>query len=351
MAAMLGLGIMRTAFMAAEDDEKRQSMAEVARVLYDAIDKDRKPRDIVTMKSLWNATAILMATQGSTNGILHLPAIAHEMGLEWGPEDFEQVRAKVPVLCDMKPSGKYMAVHLQQAGGLEQVARILLDHDCLYGDCMTITGQTIAEQLAHVPSEPRADQDVIRPWSNPVYPTGHLKFLRGNLAPDWCIAKTAGIKDRKFTGPARVFDSEDECNAAIRAQKVTKGDVVVIRYEGPVAGPGMPEMLGPTSELIGQGLLDSVALFTDSRFSGGSWGWIVAHASPEAALGGPIALVKDGDLITLDADSGTVHLHVSDEELERRRSEWKAPKPRYTDGFLALYAKHVSSPTKGCVLT
>jgi dihydroxy-acid dehydratase len=349
--AALGLGLLHTPLLAAVDPEKLDSMAESARVLKSAIERDLKPRDIVTLKSLWNSTAAVMATQGSTNAALHLPAIAHAAGLKWTLDDFELVREKVPVLCDLKPSGRYMAVDFHCAGGLPQVMKILLHHGVIFGDCMTISGSTIAEELLGVPTEPRSDQDVIRPWSNPIYPTGHLRRLRGNLAPEGCVAKTAGIKEPRFTGPARVFDSEQESIDAILRHTIKAGDVIVIRYEGPKGGPGMPEMLTPTSALIGQGLLDSVALITDARFSGASWGWIVAHVVPEAFVGGPIALLRDGDMITLDSEDGLIQVKVSDDELNKRRAAWKQPTPRYSDGILARYARHVTSASEGAILS
>jgi dihydroxy-acid dehydratase len=348
--AALGLSLINSPLMAAEDQEKLDSVAESARVLKKAIEMDLKPRDIVTRKSIWNAVAAVMATQGSTNAVLHILAIAKAARIKWTLDDFEGVRRKVPVLCDLKPSGRYMAVDFHRVGGVKQVLRMLLDHGVLHGECMTITGRTLAEELSEVPSEPPSDQEVIRPWSNPMYKTGHLKVLKGNLAPEGCIAKTSGIKEPRFTGPARVFDSEQDVIKAILGKKIKAGDVIVIRYEGPKGGPEMPEMLTPTSALIGQGLLDSVALITDARFSGGSWGWLVGHVTPEAAVGGTIALVRNGDSITLDADKGLIQLNVTNAEIKRRRAAWKPRKPRYKDGILAEYAAHVSSASEGAVL-
>lgn len=351
VAAGIGLSQIDAATMTAEGQEKLDSVAEAARFLKKAIEVNRKPRDIVTRKSIWNAVAAFYATQGSTNAVLHILAIAKAAGVKWRLEDFERVRRKTPVLCDLKPSGRYMAVDLHRAGGMKQVLKMLLDHGVLHGDCMTITGRTMAEELSDVPSEPRSDQDVIRPWSNPMYKTGHVKVLKGNFAPDGCVAKTAGIKELCFVGPARVFNSEHDAIEAILGKKIKAGDVIVIRYEGPKGGPGMPEMLTPTSALIGQGLLNSVALVTDARFSGATWGWVVAHVVPEAFVGGTIALVKNGDLITLDANKGSIHLHVSAKELAVRRRKWKQPKPRYKDGILAEYAARVSSAREGAVRT
>ena len=291
-----------------------------------------------------------MATGGSTNAVLHYLAIAAAAGVKWTIDDFERVRRKVPVLCDLKPSGRFVAVDFHRAGGLPQVMKILLDHDRLDGDCMTVTGRTLAQELADVPSQPRADQEVIRPWDKPLYARGHLSILKGNLSTEGCVAKTSGIKQPKFIGPARVFDSEPACLKAILARKIKPGDVIVIRYEGPKGGPGMPEMLSPTAALVGQGLLDSVALITDGRFSGGSWGWLVGHVAPEAFVGGTIALVKDGDTITLDRDKRLIHVDVPVKELAARRKKWKAPKPRYRDGILAEYASHVSSASQGAIV-
>ncbi len=348
--AALGLSLLDSPLMAAEDDEKLDSTARSARVLVQAIEKDLKPRDIINRKSLSNAVAVVMATGGSTNAVLHFLAIAKAAGVKWDIDDFERVARRTPVLCDLKPSGRFVAVDFHRAGGVPQVLKTLLEHDRIDGNCMTITGRTLAEELADVPSEPSTDQEVIRPWSNPLYGRGHLSILKGNLSSEGCVAKTSGIKQPKFTGPARVFDSEPACLKAVLAKKIKPGDVVVIRYEGPKGGPGMPEMLSPTAALVGQGLLDSVALVTDGRFSGGSWGWIVGHVSPEAFIGGTIALVRDGDLITLDRDKRLIELHVPAKELAARRKKWKAPKSRYKDGILAEYARHVSSASVGAVV-
>ena len=348
-ASALGLGLLESPLMAAEDPEILDSVGRAAKVLVNAIEKNLKPRDIINRKSLANAVALVMATGGSTNAVLHFLAIAKAAGVKWEIEDFERVARRTPVLCDLKPSGRFVAVDFHRAGGVPQVLRMLLDHDRLDGDCITITGRTLAEELANVPSEPRGDQEVIRPWSKPLYGRGHLSILKGNLSPEGCVAKTSGIKEPEFTGPARVFDSEQDCLNAILARKIKAGDVIVIRYEGPKGGPGMPEMLSPTAALIGQGLLDSVALITDGRFSGGSWGWLVGHVAPEAFVGGAIALVKNGDSITLDRTKRLIQLNVSQKELAARRKKWKAPKPRYKEGILAEYARHVSSASKGAI--
>jgi dihydroxy-acid dehydratase len=345
----VGLSLPYSSTMAAEDEEKRESAAESMRVLVEAVKKDLKPRDIVTRKSIENAIAVIMATGGSTNGVLHWLAIAHAAGVPWTLDDFERVRERTPVLCDLKPSGRYVAVDLHRAGGIPQVMKMLLAHGLIHGDCMTITGKTVAENLADVPEEPRADQDVIRPWSNPRYKEGHLAILRGNLAPDGCVAKITGLKSPAITGPARVFDSEPAAMDAILADRIKAGDVVIIRYEGPKGGPGMREMLSPSSALIGKGLGESVGLITDGRFSGGTWGMVVGHVTPEAFEGGAIALVKEGDSITIDAHRRLIQLNVPDAELAKRRAEWKQPAPRYTTGVLGKYAKLVHSASEGAV--
>jgi dihydroxy-acid dehydratase len=349
-AAALGLGLLESPLMAAEDPEILDSVGRAAKVLVNAIAADLKPRDIINRKSLSNAVAIVMATGGSTNAVLHFLAIAKAAGVKWDIEDFERIARRTPVLCDLKPSGRFVAVDFHRAGGVPQVMKMLLDQDRLYGDCVTITGRTVAEELADVPPQPRGDQDVIRRWESPVYQRGHLSILKGNLSTEGCVAKTSGIKHPTFTGPARVFDSEPACLKAILARKIKPGDVIVIRYEGPKGGPGMPEMLSPTAALVGQGLLDSVALITDGRFSGGSWGWLVGHVSPEAFVGGTIALVKNGDSITLDRAKRLIQLNVSTKELAARRKKWKVQKPRYKEGILAEYARHVSSASKGAIV-
>ena len=290
-----------------------------------------------------------MATGGSTNAVVHYLAIASAAEVEWSIDDFERVRQRVPVLCNLKPTGPYVATDFHRAGGVPQVLKILLNHGKLSGDCLTITGRTIAEELASVPDEPRKDQDVIRPWSNPVYPHGHLAILKGNLSPEGCVAKITGLKQKSITGPARVFDSEPTALEAILVKKIRPGDVVVIRYEGPKGGPGMQEMLAPTSAIIGQGLGESVGLITDGRFSGGTWGMVVGHIAPEAFVGGPIALVQEGDKITIDSDKRVIELHVPDKELATRRAKWKQPAPRYTRGVMGKYIKLVSTASKGAI--
>jgi dihydroxy-acid dehydratase len=335
--------------MASPDPEKADSAAESARVLVEAIKRDLKPRDIITRKSIENAIALVMATGGSTNAVLHYLAIASAAEVPWTIDDFERIRTKGPVLCDLKPSGRFVAVDFHQAGGVPQVLKVLLNHGVLHGDCITITGRTMAEELANVPDEPRADQEVIRPWSNPMYARGHLAILKGNLSPEGCVAKITGLKNPSITGPARVFDSESNVMDAIMAKKIQPGDVVVIRYEGPKGGPGMQEMLAPTSALIGQGLGESIGLITDGRFSGGTWGMVVGHVAPEAFVGGTIALVEEGDSITIDAHRLLVQLNVGDDELQRRRALWRPPKPRHTRGLLAKYRRLVSTASLGAI--
>ena len=345
----MGMSLPYSSTMAAEDDEKHASAARSAEVLVDAIRNQIRPRDIVTRKSIENAIAVIMAVGGSTNAVLHFLAIAHAAEVELTIDDFELMRGRVPVLCDLKPSGRYVATDLHKAGGVPQVMKMLLEHGLLHGDCVTISGQTIAEVLQDIPATPRKDQDVIRQWENPMYAHGHLAILKGNLSTEGCVAKITGVKTPKISGPARVFESEETCMAAILARQIQPGDVVVIRYEGPKGGPGMREMLSPTSALIGEGLGDSVGLITDGRFSGGTYGMVVGHVAPEAFVGGTIALVHEGDSITIDAEQRLLQLNVSEEELAKRRVNWKPPQPRYTRGVLAKYAKLVSTASRGAI--
>ncbi len=346
----LGISLPYSSTMANPHDEKVNSAAESARVLIEAVKKDIKPRDIVTKKAIENAVAVIMAIGGSTNAVLHFLAIAHTAGVEWTIDDFERVRERTPVLCDLKPSGEYLAVDLHRAGGIPQVMKMLLVAGLLHGDCLTISGQTIAEVLKDVPDEPRADQNVIRPINKPMYAQGHLAILKGNLSPEGCVAKITGLKNPVMTGPARVFDDEQSALAAILAGKIKAGDVMVLRYLGPKGGPGMPEMLAPTGALIGAGLGESVGLITDGRFSGGTWGMVVGHVAPEAAAGGNIAFIHEDDSITIDARQLLLQLNVSDAELEKRKLGWKAPAPRYTRGVQAKFAFNASSASKGAVL-
>ncbi len=346
----LGMSLPFSSTMANPHDEIVIHAKEAARVLVEAVKADLKPRDIVTRKSIENAVAVVMATGGSTNAVLHFLAIAHAGQVEWSIDDFERMRKRVPVLCDLKPSGQYLAVDLHRAGGIPQVMKVLLKAGLLHGDCMTITGKTVAENLAAVPDAPRADQNVIRPIDKPMYAQGHLAILKGNLSPEGCVAKITGLKNPVITGPARVFDDEQSAMAAILARKIVAGDVLVLRYLGPKGAPGMPEMLAPTGALIGQGLGESVGLVTDGRFSGGTWGMVVGHVAPEAYAGGNIALVQESDSITIDAHTLTLQLNVGDDELARRRAAWTQPTPRYTRGVLAKFANNASSASSGAVL-
>src|SRR5574341_537341 len=345
----MGLSLPYSSTMAAEDDEKKFSAARSGETLADAVRKGLNARKILTRKAFENAITVVMAIGGSTNAVLHLLAIAHAAEIPLSLDDFETIRARVPVLCDLKPSGKYVTTDLHQAGGIPQVMKMLLDHELLHGDALTVTGETIGDALKDVPSKPGRNQQVIRPWDDPVYAKGHLAILRGNLAPEGAVAKISGVKRRTMTGPARVFDSEEECLSAILSGHIKAGDLIVIRYEGPKGGPGMREMLAPTSAIIGAGLGDSVALITDGRFSGGTYGMVVGHVAPEAAVGGPIALVKEGDLITIDAGRELLQMDVWGEELSERRANWKPRPPRYTSGVLAKYARLVSSSSLGAV--
>jgi dihydroxy-acid dehydratase len=345
----LGMSVLGSSQMASPDAEKADSAATSARVLVNAIRNDIRPRDIITRKAIENAVTLVMATGGSTNAVLHYLAIASAAGVKWTIDDFERVRRKVPVLCDLKPSGRFVATDFHKAGGVPQVLKLLLAHGLLHGDCMTITGRTMAAELQDIPDSPRTDQEVIRPWDKPMYAHGHLAILKGNLAPEGCVAKITGLKNPSITGPARVFDSESACMKAIMARKIKAGDVIVIRYEGPKGGPGMQEMLAPTAALIGQGLGETVGLITDGRFSGGTWGMVVGHVAPEAFVGGSIGLVKEGDSITIDARKLLLQLNVAAKELAARRKKWRQPKPRYTTGLMAKYVKLVSTASKGAI--
>ena len=345
----MGLSLPYSSTMAAEDPEKAESAARSAEVLVQAVAKNIRPCDLLTREAFENAISVIMAVGGSTNSVLHLLAVARTAGVALTIDDFEMIRQRVPVICDLKPSGRYVTVDLHRAGGIPQVMKLLLDAGLLHGDCRTVEDRSLREVLAAVPSEPPADQDVIRPLSNPLYAKGHLAILKGNLAREGSVAKISGVKNPSITGPARVFESEEEALAAILAKRIHAGDVVVIRYEGPVGGPGMREMLAPTAAIIGEGLGDSVALITDGRFSGGTYGMVVGHVAPEAAVGGTIALVQEGDSITVDAHQLRIDLNVTDEELDRRRAAWVRPAPRYLTGVLGKYARQVSSSSLGAV--
>ena len=345
----LGMSLMGSSVMAAVDPEKTDSAGESGRVLVNAIKQNIRPRDIITKKSIENVVSLIMATGGSTNAVLHYLAIASAAEIDWTIDDFERIRQKTPVFCDLKPSGKYVGVDLHRAGGVPQVLKMLLVNGLLHGDCLTITGRTIEEELEHIPSEPSSDQDVIRPFDKPLYKQGHLAVLRGNLATEGCVAKITGLKNPVITGPARVFNSEKETMAAIMGGKINAGDVIVIRYEGPKGGPGMQEMLAPTSALIGAGLGESVGLLTDGRFSGATWGMVVGHVAPEAFVGGNIALVEEGDEITIDANNLLIEVKVSDDDLAMRRKAWKQPDPKFKRGLLAKYAHLVSTSSRGAI--
>lgn len=345
----MGMALPYSSTLANEDGEAVANAAEAARVLVDAVRHGRKPRDIITRKSIENAVSVIMAIGGSTNAVLHFLAIAHAAEVPWTIDDFEMVRKRVPVLCDLKPSGQFLTVDLHRAGGIPQVMKILLNAGLLHGDCMTISGKTIAEVLKDVPDQPPAGQTVIRTIPNAMYAQGHLAILKGNLSPEGCVAKITGLKNPVITGPARVFDSEDDAMVAIMARKIQHGDVVVIRYEGPKGGPGMREMLAPTSALVGQGLGETVGLITDGRFSGGTWGMVVGHVAPEAYVGGLIGLVQEGDSITIDAHKQLLQLNVADAEIEKRRKLWKQPAPRYSRGVLAKFGKLASTASRGAV--
>jgi len=345
----MGLSLPYSSTVAAEDKEATENAARSAAVLAKAIRKQILPRDILTRQAFENAIAVVMAVGGSTNAVLHLLAIAHAAEVRLSIDDFEVIRARTPVLCDLKPSGRYVATDLHRAGGIPQVMKMLLVHDRLHGDALTITGERIGDALKAVPNEPHSEQDVIRHWDDPLYPQGHLVILQGNLATEGAVAKITGVKNPKITGPARVFESEEGCQQAILSGRIRAGEVLVIRYEGPKGGPGMREMLAPTSAIIGAGLGDSVALITDGRFSGGTYGMVVGHVAPEAAVGGTIALVTEGDSITIDAEARLLQLNVAEAELARRRAAWLRPPSRYCRGVLAKYAALVSSSSVGAV--
>lgn len=345
----LGMSLPWSSTMANPDAETRDNAAESGRRLLHLIENDITPSKIMTREAFENAITVVMAVGGSTNAVLHLLAIAHSMGVDLTIDDFETIRRRTPLFADLKPSGKYVATDLHRVGGIPQVMKMLLNAGLLHGDCLTVTGKTVAENLADVPDAPSPDQDVLLPFDQPKTPQAHLAILRGNLAPDGAVAKISGLNTTTITGPARVYESEEAALAAILAGDIKAGDVVVIRNEGPVGGPGMREMLAPTSAIIGQGLADSVGLITDGRFSGGSYGLVVGHVAPEAAVGGPIGLVHEGDLITINAVQNLLQIEVSDEVLAERRAAWTPPEPSYRTGVLAKYAKLVSSASLGAV--
>ncbi len=344
-----GMSLPYSSSMAAEDQEKLDSAAESGRTLMKLIELDLKPRDILTRQAFENAISVVMAIGGSTNAVLHLLAIAHAAEVELTLDDFERIRGRVPHLADLKPSGAYVATDLHRVGGIPLIMKMLLQEGLLHGDCLTLTGKTVAQNLAEAPAQPPAGQDVVLPFDKPKYATGQMTILRGNLAPEGGVAKTSGVEVPHMTGPARIFESEEDCLEAILDDRIRAGDVIVVRYEGPKGGPGMREMLAPTSAIIGKGLGGSVGFITDGRFSGGTFGMVVGHVAPEAQVGGPIALVQEGDSITIDAEKHLLQLNVEQAELDRRRSEWKAPPIKYRSGVLAKYAKLVSSASNGAV--
>ena len=345
----MGLSLPHSSTMAAEDEEKAESAARSGEVLVEAIKSNIRPLDLLTREAFENAISVIMAVGGSTNSVLHLLAIARTAGVDLNIDDFEMIRERVPVICDLKPSGRFVTVDLHQAGGIPQVMKLLLDAGLLHGQCRTIEGKTLEELLANIPSTPPEGQEVIRPLSNPLYAKGHLAILKGNLAIEGAVAKISGIKTPVLTGPARVFESEEDCLASIIGKQIHAGDVIVIRQEGPVGGPGMREMLAPTAAIVGQGLGDKVALITDGRFSGGTYGLVVGHVAPEAAVGGAIGLVVEGDSITVDANQNLLQLNVNEAELERRRNMWLGHTPKYKTGILGKYARLVSSSSRGAV--
>ena len=345
----MGMSLPHSSTMAAEDDEIHVSAAASGTALLGLLETDLTPRKIMTKKAFENGIAVVMAIGGSTNAVLHLMAVAHAAGVNLTLEDFERIRERTPHVVDLKPSGKYVATDLHRVGGIPLVMKMLLDHGLLHGDPLTVTGKTVAENLRNVSGTPPAGQNVVLPFETPKYPQGHLAILSGNLATEGSVAKISGLKHTSITGPARVFDSEEACMAAIMSDHIRAGDVLVIRYEGPRGGPGMREMLSPTSAIIGKGLGDSVGLITDGRFSGGTYGLVVGHVAPEAQVGGTIALVHEADSVTIDAEKRLLQLNVDDAELERRRAAWQAPPIKYQRGVLAKYAKLVSSASKGAV--
>ena len=345
----MGLSLPHSSTMAAEDEEKAESAARSGEVLVEAIKSNIRPLDLLTREAFENAISVIMAVGGSTNSVLHLLAIARTAGVDLSIDDFEMIRERVPVICDLKPSGRFVTVDLHQAGGIPQVMKLLLDAGLLHGNCRTIEGKTLEELLANIPSTPPEGQEVIRPLSHPLYAKGHLAILKGNLASEGAVAKISGIKIPVLTGPARVFESEEDCLASIIGKNIHAGDVIVIRQEGPVGGPGMREMLAPTAAIVGQGLGDKVALITDGRFSGGTYGLVVGHVAPEAAVGGAIGLVIEGDSITVDANQNLLQLNVNEAELESRRRKWSGHQPKYKTGVLGKYARLVSSSSLGAV--
>jgi dihydroxy-acid dehydratase len=344
----LGMSLPYSSSNPAVSKEKIEDCKAVGVAMKHLIEKDLKPLDIVTKKSLQNALRLIAVLGGSTNAVLHFLAIAHAANIDLTIDDFQKISDTTPFLADLKPSGKYLMKDLHAIGGIPAVLKFMLENDMLHGDCMTITGKTLAENLASL--DPlKEEQDLIRPLNNPIKPTGHIRILKGNLASEGSVAKITGKEGLKFVGPARVFEGEYDANAGIGAGKVKKGDVVVIRYEGPKGGPGMPEMLKPTAAIMGAGLGKEVALITDGRFSGGTHGFVVGHIVPEAQEGGVIALLQDGDIITIDAETNTLSVDLSDQEIEKRKNNWVQPPYKFSKGVLYKYIKSVSTASEGCV--
>ncbi|HIA47385.1 MAG TPA: dihydroxy-acid dehydratase [Candidatus Hydrogenedentes bacterium] len=344
----LGMSLPNSSAQAAISKEKSDDCKAAGAAVLELIKKDIRPKDIMTKKAFENSIVVLIALGGSTNAVLHLLAMAHSVGVKLDIDDFTRLGKKIPVLADLKPSGKYVMQRLIEIGGIVPLMKMLLDKGLLHGDCMTVTGKTMSQNLRGVKKYPKG-QDIIRSFKDPIKKDSHLVIMYGNLAPDGAVAKISGKEGLSFTGKARVYASEEDALQRILDGTVKKGDVVVIRYEGPKGGPGMREMLAPTSAVMGKGLGEDVALITDGRFSGGSHGFVVGHITPEAQVGGPIALIKNGDSITIDAEKRMIELNISRAELDKRRKVWKMPKPRYTKGVLAKYASHVSSASEGAV--
>ena len=345
----MGMSLPYSSTMSNEDKEKESNTQKSAAALFPMLEKNITPKDILTRKAFENAISVVMAVGGSTNAVLHILAISSYMNLDITIDDFEIIRQRVPHFCDLKPSGQFVTVDLHSTGGIPQVMKMLLDKGLLHGDCMTVTGQTIAENLKDVPSQVSSDQKVIRPIEKPLSPEGHLVILKGNLSPEGSVAKVSGIKTRRIEGPARVFNSEEECLDAIINDKIVAGDIVIIRYEGPKGGPGMREMLAPTSALVGKGLGEKVGLITDGRFSGGTHGLVVGHVAPEAQLGGVIALVQEGDKVVIDIENRSLDALLSDEDIKLRKEKWTPFPPKYKRGVLSKYEKLVSSASIGAI--
>ena len=345
----MGMSLPYSSTMANEDKEKELNTGLCAITLMNMIKQNILPRDIMTRKAFENAIAVIMAIGGSTNAVLHLLAIAHSADVNLTIDDFESIRKKIPLLCDLKPSGQYVAVDLHHAGGIPQVMKMMLNAGMIHGDCLTVTGKTVKENLEDIPDQPLANQNVILPINKPKSTEGHLVVLKGNLCAEGAIAKVSGVKTRKITGPAKVFDSEEECLDAILEDRIKAGDVVIIRFEGPKGGPGMREMLAPTAAIVGKGLGDKVALITDGRFSGGTYGIVIGHVAPEAQVGGNLALLENGDIINIDIEKNRVDVELTNEELDKRRNKFSPKEIKYKKGVLAKYAKIVSSASKGAV--